>query len=461
MSPSVNTYLGIAFFILGLASTLLMYHLWGYPYDKEKHKSSAPRWLMNTHRLMGYIYLAIYVVLMWQMVPRLWNYQIELPARTVVHLTCGITIGAILILKLSIVTMFRHLEGTLVPMLGTMLMICTILVISLSVPFSLRENYLNSQAIPDSMAGAEALLRVDKLLTEAGQGDEGFRSELASLEGLAAGRNVLNTSCTQCHDLRTVLAKPRSAKNWRATVKRMAGMSNLLNPIDEIEQWQVLAYLLAISPELKTVATASTGPSEKQTPIQNEPAPQPLSIERPAGFDSEQAQAFFEESCTQCHKLSKVENYVFANNRDVVDIIDRMVEEQEMELSDSDRKQILYYMSTTYVSSEREQAIPASTSEATEKGNAKDNTADRPANNRPSDNQVVTKPNNYSATIGKFLYENKCTQCHELDRVEEFSFANYQSVENVFGSMVVEGLKVNDKEKAFLKFFLYQKFVEK
>ena len=109
MSPALNSYLGIAFLVLGLASTLLMYHLWGYPYDKEKHQSSAPRWLMNLHRLMGYAFLAIYLILMWQMVPRLWNYQIELPARTVVHLTLGIAIGAILILKLSIVIFFLSL----------------------------------------------------------------------------------------------------------------------------------------------------------------------------------------------------------------------------------------------------------------------------------------------------------------------------------------------------------------
>ncbi|MBL8114629.1 MAG: hypothetical protein JNK60_17240, partial [Acidobacteria bacterium] len=118
MSTLTNAVLGIAFLLVGLAATLLMYHLWGYPYDKEKHKSSAPRWLMRVHRALGLVYAAIYVVLMWQMVPRLLAYQIELPARTVVHMVMGMTIGVILVLKIVIVRWCKHLEGDLVPLLG-------------------------------------------------------------------------------------------------------------------------------------------------------------------------------------------------------------------------------------------------------------------------------------------------------------------------------------------------------
>jgi len=45
------------------------------------------------HRVFGYVFLALYVLLMWEMVPRLWTYQIELPARTVMHMSLGIAIG--------------------------------------------------------------------------------------------------------------------------------------------------------------------------------------------------------------------------------------------------------------------------------------------------------------------------------------------------------------------------------
>ena len=473
MSPTVNTYLGIAFLVLGLGSTLLMYHLWGYPYDKEKMQSSAPRWMMNLHRLMGYAFLAIYIVLMWQMVPRLWNYQIELPARTVVHLTCGIMIGAILILKISIVTMFRHLEGTLVPALGTMLMLCTFLVISLSVPFALRESYLRSQALPNSMAGADALLRVNRLLEEAGQSDEGFRGELASLEGLNSGREVLYSSCTQCHDLRTVLARQRTPKNWWSTVKRMAGMSNLLDPIDEREQWQVTAYLIAISPDLQQSAgkrknpdtTVVSSDAPDATPSTNVADATAVSFTKPADYQPDLAQALYEETCSQCHKLAKVDNYEFTSNDDVLEIVDRMIDDEELELEKPDKETILFYMS---------QLFSTQTAPAGDTSNAPDNPTDKVvvdetpevANETPADEpsqaekqSPVAKPKNYSKTIGKFLYENKCSECHNLKRVEKYDFNSYADGAELVDRMVDdEGMQVNDKEKSFLKYFLYDNF---
>ncbi len=62
----------------------------------------------------------------------MWSYQVELPARTVAHLMLGMTIGAIIVIKVAIVRFFKHLEGTLVPFLGTALLICTTLLIGLS-----------------------------------------------------------------------------------------------------------------------------------------------------------------------------------------------------------------------------------------------------------------------------------------------------------------------------------------
>lgn len=58
MSTSV---LGIAF---GFSAMFLMYKLWGYPFDHEKHKSGAPRWAMALHRGLGYAFALLYIALM-------------------------------------------------------------------------------------------------------------------------------------------------------------------------------------------------------------------------------------------------------------------------------------------------------------------------------------------------------------------------------------------------------------
>src|SRR5437867_2739257 len=83
MDPITNTILGLSFFLIAVASTLLMFHLWGYPFDHLTHTSAAPAGLVRMHRFLGYAYFAIYVTLMTQMAPRLWSYQIEFPARGV------------------------------------------------------------------------------------------------------------------------------------------------------------------------------------------------------------------------------------------------------------------------------------------------------------------------------------------------------------------------------------------
>ena len=73
-----------------------------------------------------------------QMVPRLWEYQVEFPARTVAHFMLGFTIGVILLLKVSILRWFRHFEEWM-PVLGVGLLTCTVLLSALSLPFVFRE----------------------------------------------------------------------------------------------------------------------------------------------------------------------------------------------------------------------------------------------------------------------------------------------------------------------------------
>lgn len=513
MGPAVNTFLGIAFLVVGLAATLLMYHLWGYPYDKDKHLSSAPRSLMNLHRLLGYIYVGIYILLMWQMVPRLWTYQIELPARTVVHLTLGLMIGAILVLKIMIVNLFRHLEGTLIPFLGTTLMICTFLVISLSVPFALRESYLRSRALPNSVARAEAFERINRLLEEAGQKDAAFRKELASNQGMDAGRAVLYSSCTDCHDLRTVLAESRSPKNWWSTVKRMAGRSDLLRPITEEQQWQVTAYLIAISPDLQQSALQKKKDEEEKSPNNNQAQSEDLPANQsetgdneqanntqqseaqsnndqdsgnqkeaeqvfaqPAGYTPEKAKAFYEEACSACHKLEKVENFDFTSLADVERIVDQMIDEEGMELEGDDKATILYYLGKTFVGFEDAKPTDDSpesgepTEEESENTNSpNEETETDDGNTEPdtgnSEPESIEQPDNYSETIAKFIYENKCAECHDFERIEKYDFENFAGVDALVKKMeekmVQKGTSsLNDKEKEFLKFYLYEQFVK-
>ena len=254
MNVTPTVILGIVFLVLGIATTFTMFQYWGYPFDKENRKSECPQWKMNIHRILGLGYVIVYVIMMTHMVPRLWQYQIEFPARTVAHIILGTSIGFILIIKLSILRWFRHFEEWM-PALGTSMLLCTVLITVLSVPFFFKEAAMASGAIGGTDPFSEAnRSRVTGLLAGAGF-EEGTPLEgLTSVASLKHGRRVLLNKCVYCHDLKTAIDKPRTPENWVRTVKRMVYKPTLGTKLSLREADLVSAYLIAITPDLQRSA---------------------------------------------------------------------------------------------------------------------------------------------------------------------------------------------------------------
>lgn len=348
-----NEVLGLAFLGVAGALVLLMFKVWGYPYDKATNKSTAPASLVRTHRLLGYIYVAIYVYLMWEMVPRMWTYQIELPARTVAHLCLGIAIGGILIVKLSIVRFFKHMEATLVPLLGTALFICTLVLAGLALPLQFREAYLRDSALMGDTFSEERIARVREQLPKTGLDDPARLETLATSEALLDGRRVLIEKCVQCHDLRTVLARPRTPEAWRQTVKRMAERSaTALFPISDDEEWEVTAYLVAISPTLQSTLrdkrkldTINAMAQQAATMTGQKLMMEEMDME---AFDSAAAKEVFETKCSQCHAWQQVEWIPPVSKKAAVELVQRMVR-NGLVASDNELADIVRYVNVTYV----------------------------------------------------------------------------------------------------------------
>lgn len=352
MSTIENAILGIVFLALAVFNTILMFKLWGYPFDHEKLKSSAPPRLMLLHHIVGYLFLSIYILMMVQMLPRLWNYQIELPARTVAHLVFGMAIGIILIIKIIIVRFFKYLESTMAPFLGTALLVCTTLLIGLSVPIALKEVMLSKAAIGGTAMSLQNIERVKRLLVESGSIPDESIHDVASRFGLEQGRAVLLNKCVQCHDLRTVLVRPRTPDNWIQTVDRMAERS-LFDPISESERWHVSAYLIAVSPDLqrsvqekrvqesifvkaKMAAVAMTKPGAASVGRAGKPA-----------LNLSEAKNVFEKTCSGCHVLGKVEQKPPRSEQETRELIIKMVDEG-LDALPTEIEQIAFYLTATY-----------------------------------------------------------------------------------------------------------------
>lgn len=329
MSSVINVFLALIFVVLAFCATFLMYHLWGYPFSKKEHRSTAPRWAMNLHRLMGWLFVAIYIYLMIQMLPRMWAYQIELPARTVFHLVLGYSIGGLLIVKIAIVRFFKHLESTLAPPLGTTLFILTVVLMGLALPSVWRERVLAAQALGGEGFTEERLQRVREQLPEIGYDPEAIPlpiDEIASRGSLFEGRQLMRTKCVQCHDLRTILARPRTPKNWRDTVERMANRSTVVTSFSEEEKWQITSYLIAITPTLQNSIMErkkqQSASADSLNAIKNVNEMVKTGSD---DFDVVAAREVFESKCSLCHSSDLALDKSFESADEVQQLVTRMV----------------------------------------------------------------------------------------------------------------------------------------
>ncbi len=386
MPISVTATLGVLFLVLAFVSTYLMFRFWGYPYDKERRRSDCPQWKMNIHRAVGYAYAAIYVVMMTQMVPRIWEYQVEFPARTVAHIMLGFTIGVILILKISILRWFRHFEEWM-PFLGVGLLLCTVLLSGLSLPFVVREQAVANSEDTFSDENRE---RVRELLATAGLPPSTDLEALSSPRWLRYGRRVLLEECTFCHDLRTAISRPRTPQDWVRTVERMAEKPTLGPRIADDEIHSVAAYLIAITPQLQRSAKSkrseemeqeqavqaareigeedagvAAGGEGGEEPAGEEPGEEPgevavspggVAADEPARAskprrpppDPAAARKVYEAACSRCHGLGDVDDAPPRTAAEVRSLIKRMAE-NGMEASRRDLELIRFHLVRTYV----------------------------------------------------------------------------------------------------------------
>jgi cytochrome c2 len=342
----VSALLGILFAVLGTVTVFLMFHLWGYPFDKVARKSEAPKGLMLLHRIIGFSFVAVYLVMMVMMVPRLWSYQVEFPPRTVAHICLGVTIGFLLMVKVSIIRFFRHLEEWM-PFLGTGILLCTYLLLALSVPFAFKERALRAKALGGDVMSPASLARLARVLPDAGLPAGVPVATLATPEALREGRAVLLTKCVQCHDLKTILTKPRAPRDWVQTVDRMAEKPVYGDTMADHERWVVSAYLIGISPELQQSARKARAQKE-QVKEKKIAAVTAMEGVTDAAFDPAAGKQVFEKKCTQCHEVTDTEKHPWKDADEVKVVVERMVDnglEATPEELDACRK----YVTVTYV----------------------------------------------------------------------------------------------------------------
>lgn len=436
MEIALSVTFGLLFLLSGFASLFLLFKLWGWPDGHQPDMSQAPPHLVRLHDIFLIIFTALYVIMMVVMVPRLWNYQVELPPRTAVHVSLGFLIGVLLVVKLAFYRVFRHLSMW-IPGLATAIIGCAVLLLGLSIPSALHEYGLARGQVGGGVYSVENRARVSRLLPLADLPEGAPLADMATTAALQRGRDVLSGKCVVCHDLKTVLVQPRTPSGWWRTVERMADKPTFDDPLTEGELYDVTAYLIAITGDLQRSAR-----QQREQRLKQQRSLAPAEPGAPVlAYDEAAAQKAFETLCAECHDLGDVDKQRPGSAQDVKDVIERMVADNGMSASAGDLDLVYAFMVRKYapgevatapptfgtaVGAEVQAAVAAAAAppvpEDSPKQAAPEDSADDiildpgdppPAAAPSAPTPSAPKPSKPKAIDGKPLYMKHCASCHE------------------------------------------------
>lgn len=210
--------LGLLMAAIAVVNAGLMAWLWRFPMQpdptgRDPHGvSTAPRWGTNLHRILGYVFVATYVVLLVEMLPRAWEFR-AMTGVSVAHGVLGILVGVLLVIKIAIIRRFQRF-GNRLPWIGGALAAITVIVSALGVVPAWR------------VLQPRAKLTAD----------------------LARGRAVVSQKCVQCHGASMIASEREDARKWDRITREMQRYSREIagkEPITDQERALATAFLVA------------------------------------------------------------------------------------------------------------------------------------------------------------------------------------------------------------------------
>ena len=217
MKMLTTIWLGLAMALIAVINVSLMAWLWRFPMQPDptgrdpNGVSSAPRFWVNVHRALGYVFLLIYLALLFEMVPRAWEFR-EQTGASIWHGVFGGLIGVILAIKISVIRRFKQF-GHRLPWIGVSLALSTLAAVALSVPPAWRVMQPLAPLTPH----------------------------------LKQGRAVVAQKCVQCHGASLIANENEDAEEWDEITREMQKYSERIpdkTPITERERILATQYLI-------------------------------------------------------------------------------------------------------------------------------------------------------------------------------------------------------------------------
>ncbi|MFC1869062.1 DUF6529 family protein, partial [Thermodesulfobacteriota bacterium] len=180
MIPQITSILAVFWILTGLAAVLIMLEIQGHP-GKNNHLKG----LTLLHRVLGFIFILLYVAVTILMIIRIAGYHQELALRPLIHAHLAVFLLPVLTLKWLVVRRFKRFFNYL-PVLGCLILAVAVLLCAMTAGFV----FLYSPKIPYTTVS-----RADV-----------FDTHLA--------RGLLFARCGKCHTLEPVLRTAKDPEGW-------------------------------------------------------------------------------------------------------------------------------------------------------------------------------------------------------------------------------------------------------
>ena len=219
MSMQTTIWLGLAMGVIAVINAGLMAWLWRFPMrpdpaGRDPHGiSTAPRAGVFLHRGLGYVFIVLYAVLLFEMLPRTWQFRVVTPTG-ILHGILGVLIGVLLTVKIAVIRRFRTF-GHRLPWIGGTLAATTLITAALGVIPAWRVVRPFARLTPEQ----------------------------------AQGREVVSRKCNQCHGASTIASEREDAGKWNRITRKMQRFSRRIpgkNPILDEERVAAAAWLASI-----------------------------------------------------------------------------------------------------------------------------------------------------------------------------------------------------------------------
>lgn len=248
MNPLFTSLLGALLTAIGAAAAILMLELRGNPKDKERNQR-----LIKAHRVLGYLFVAIFFVMTVLMIYRAGTYQEELSPRALLHIALGLLLIPLIVTKILIVRRFKRLASHLLG-LGAAI-------------------FLTAFVLNGISAGYYFLHRSDIRYVSLSEHDSGVLD-------VELGRWLVTQKCAKCHSLERTFRAFKTEEEWTTTINRMAAFD--APNIRDFDVKQMIHYLVAQQKERENL----------KNDVQD--------------VDSETVRGLVERKCSSCHTLDQV-----------------------------------------------------------------------------------------------------------------------------------------------------------